>query len=349
MRYLASVLALTLAVPVAPAEAQLPGFDFSSTAHHNNGADCRGLKLVAASDVPNGKRPSYRFAGSCRLTIITTDVHKDAGLFPDKDVTEDPVGSVSATVEVTWNRGTGKMEEVTLVKGDVAGRITMFLRCAEDPVVTSTTCVRIFYQNETDWTGFDGAWLANRPISRGKTTVAEASALSKGAKPDAWPPPDPKPVAAKAMSSPKSWGRMFEAESLLAVTTVTHGSIGVQGMTSYGTGWSGGAQLFWSVAVSGARLRVLLPPVSPGRYEVFLAYTRAPDYGLLKASFDGAPEVTLDGYAAKVAPARDRLAVLEFTTGSHELLLSVAGRDPASTGLRAGLDRIELRPVAGGK
>jgi hypothetical protein len=136
-----------------------------------------------------------------------------------------------------------------------------------------------------------------------------------------------------------------EAESLVGSAQATHGKVFSQDMRSFGPGWSGNAQLFWAVAQPGAQLRLSVSMAAAGRYQVFLHFTRAPDYALIRASFDGAAVVSINGYAAGVSRDRALLGMLDLAPGAHELLLEVAMKDGKSTGLNVGLDRIELEPV----
>src|SRR6185295_5411769 len=84
-----------------------------------------------------------------------------------------------------------------------------------------------------------------------------------------------------------------------------------------------------------------------GRYQVFLDFTRAPDYGVVRASFDGAPNVSFNGYAPTVSRDRALLGVLDLPKGAHGLLVEVARKDGKSAGLYVGLDRVVLEPVEG--
>ena len=138
---------------------------------------------------------------------------------------------------------------------------------------------------------------------------------------------------------------VVEAESLAGSVQVTHGKAGPQDMRPFGPGWGADSQLFWAVAQVGAQLRLAFTSGATGRYEIFLHFTRAPDYALVRASFDGAPTVSFNGYAPTVSRDRALLAMRDVTPGVHELLIEVTMKDGQSTGLNVGLDRIELAPV----
>jgi hypothetical protein len=138
----------------------------------------------------------------------------------------------------------------------------------------------------------------------------------------------------------------IEAESLVGSAQVTHGKLMPQNMQPFGSGWSGGSQLFWAGAQLGAELRLAFSTDVTGRYEIFLHFTRAPDYALVRASFDGAPWVTFNGYAANVSRDRALVAMRDLTPGPHELLLKVTNKDGPSQGLNVGIDRIELAALS---
>jgi len=150
-------------------------------------------------------------------------------------------------------------------------------------------------------------------------------------------------AVAQGRSSP---GITIEAESLVSSAQVTHGKVMTQNMQPFGAGWSGGSQLFWAGAQLGAELHLSFPIGTAGRYEIFVHFTRAPDYALVQASFDGAPFVSFNGYAPTVSRDRALVAMRDLTPGKHELLLKVTSKDGPSQGLNVGIDRIELAPVS---
>jgi hypothetical protein len=153
-------------------------------------------------------------------------------------------------------------------------------------------------------------------------------------------------LMAGQLAAPPSESMTNEAESLAAAAQATSGKVAVQNMQPFGPGWSGGAQLFWGVTQQGAQLRLSFSTSVTGRYEVFLHFTRAPDFSFVRASLDGAPAVPFNGYATTVSRDRALLGMRDLAPGSHELLLEVAMKDGHSQGFNVGLDRIELVPVA---
>jgi hypothetical protein len=307
--------------------------------------DCRGLVLVAATGVPAGTTHTYQFQGTCKL------LGKLGSFFSPPQWTR---------AQAEWNAVTGTFHERVVTEGKYAGTIEMWLKCAKDPVVTSVTCVQVNYRNPTGWSGFDGAWHQRRPITRGKTTLAEATILSHQAPPlgqpvggpGGSPPSGDKPATemttgGKTTRESASSMITLEAEALMPNAQLTHGGgqVGRQDMTQFGPGWGGNAQLFWSVNVIGAQLRLGPTVPSAGRYQVFVVFTKAPDFGRFKASFDGKTEITVDGYAATVGRDRAFLGEYDLTAEPHELLITVVGRDHNSKGFYVGLDRIEFKSV----
>ena len=353
------------ALLVATALACAPGLALAQ-----KDTDCRGLKLTAVSGLPDGAVHVYNFEGTCRVFEMS-----GGHTFVDPATMNQPTRA-----EIRWMATTGDVHERVTTEGKYPGVIEMFLRCPRDPVVNTGACTQISYNNSTGWPGFDGAWHQRRPITRGKTTSLTAQALQMqmqvmgktahdpgpgggpvgggtgggtGIGGQGGPPGDP-PMdavahnapggAAKTMTSP-SGVFALEAEGMIARAQVTHGHIGPQDMKSFGTGWGGNAQLFWEVNQPGAQLR--LEPVVPvaGRFEVFVVFTKAPDFGLFRASFDGKSETLINGYAATVSRDRALVGMFDLTPGPHELLLSIAGRDPKSQAMYVGIDRIELKQI----
>jgi hypothetical protein len=137
----------------------------------------------------------------------------------------------------------------------------------------------------------------------------------------------------------------IEAEALLGSVIATHGRVGQQDMRPFGPDWTGDGQVFWAVAQPGAQLRLTFKTTVAGRYQVFLRFTRAPDYAFVRASFDGAPPRSFNGYAPKVRTDRALLAMVDLAPGLRELLVEVVRKDRKSSGWNVGLDRIELEPV----
>ena len=177
------------------ASAQIPPSSTTTNAHN---VDCHGLKLVSASGIPAGPTREYKFHGICNIQEVFSKTGSFAGFEYDQD---DPAAKTLATVwtdvVATWNSQTGNFTEHAKTQAPYAGLVSMALRCAGDPVLTGVTCKGLGYSNTTGWDGFDLAYAIPRPISRGKTSLAEATALSQqhvASTPPA-PPPAPTPTS----------------------------------------------------------------------------------------------------------------------------------------------------------
>ncbi len=142
----------------------------------------------------------------------------------------------------------------------------------------------------------------------------------------------------------------FEAETLLAAgkTRLRGGQTVAQGMTGFGPGWSGDAQLFWHGGAVGATLDLLVDVPADGAWAVEIALTQAPDYGELAFEVDHHPiELRFDGYAPRVAgPVSVALGTFAMIGGPRPVSLKIVGRNPAASGWLAGIDRIVLKPAS---
>lgn len=141
----------------------------------------------------------------------------------------------------------------------------------------------------------------------------------------------------------------FEGESFVD-TRLLHardGRVIAQGMSVFGSAWSGNAQLFFAARGRGSRLVMELPASGLAKYAVELHLTRAPDYGRLRINLEGGEKpIDFEGYAPRV----ERAAILrvgEAMPRDGRLLLdvTVTGRHKKSRGHLAGIDRIVLVPV----
>ena len=150
------------------------------------------------------------------------------------------------------------------------------------------------------------------------------------------------PHAGSGAKMPSSPPQSVEGESLVASAQTSGGELIVQDMSQFGTSWSGGSQLAWSPGQIGAQLRLAPAVAAAGRYQVIVVWTQAPDYGNLQVSLDGAPVVPLDGYAPAIGRQRRLRPPFDLAAGTHELLFAVSGKDARSTGLLAGINRVDF-------
>ncbi len=82
-----------------------------------------------------------------------------------------------------------------------------------------------------------------------------------------------------------------------------------------------------------------------GVYDLVLRHTVAPDYGDFSVFVAGKKAADVTGYAPAVGLREQPLGRKDLDT-SVQLVFSVFGKQPPSTGFLVGLDRLELRPVA---
>jgi len=136
-----------------------------------------------------------------------------------------------------------------------------------------------------------------------------------------------------------------EAESLASSAQASAGSVRVQPMQSFGSGWSGGAQLFWGGAQPGGTLTLKLQFGASGRFRVWLLFTRAPDFANVAASIDGSPAASFTGFGPSVTPDRVLLGESVLSSGAHIVTLEIAGRSQGSRGFNVGLDRLDFEPA----
>jgi hypothetical protein len=216
-----------LAAGVVVAHAASAQVGPTTTTTNVQGADCTGLKLVAASGIPAGPSRKYTFHGICRILELYPKTGNVAGFEYDADDGEaKTLATVWTDLAATWNSQTGDFKEVAKTQAPYAGTISMVLRCAGDPVLTGVTCKGLGYTNTTGWSGFDRVYAVPRPISRGKTTLAEATALSQQAQQQVAnnppPPPEPTPTSPTIprVSMPTRTGTVAVAPPRIAVAPV---------------------------------------------------------------------------------------------------------------------------------
>ena len=138
-------------------------------------------------------------------------------------------------------------------------------------------------------------------------------------------------------------GVRTEAEALKMVEK-TGGQAEVQQVPAFI--FSGGAQLWWKDATAGDRLVLEFPAANAGRYKVWAAMTKAPDYGIAALRVNGQPAGRFDRYHAEVACDVLPLGVFDLKEGPNRLAVEIAGANPkAAQRHMVGLDYLMLEPV----
>ncbi len=173
VRRLLSPLALRIGTPVT---AQ----NFSSTA-----VSCGGLKLESAAGVPDQPTHKYVFGGSCR-------VYQSGGDSPN------PQHSFPVKAEAVWDGAAHRLSESLTILGkftyydkEIGGSLSSTYFCDTDPVIGKAACNAAQHSNSTNLTQLSEPFADHRPITAGRTTLAEAASLSQKASTAGNPPPPP--------------------------------------------------------------------------------------------------------------------------------------------------------------
>lgn len=145
---------------------------------------------------------------------------------------------------------------------------------------------------------------------------------------------------------------VIEAEALLSRAKASAGSVAAQDMQGFGPQWSGGAQLFWRPPApvdtpirNWPSLTLPLEVPNDGLYSVTLDFTTAPDYGNVVVFLRGAIVAEFLAYGPAVGRREMVLGRHQLKAGSNQLILTVFGKQAASSNFFVGLDRITARPV----
>ena len=145
----------------------------------------------------------------------------------------------------------------------------------------------------------------------------------------------------------KHFPGVIEAESLRDKASVTGGQLAIQTMGSFPGDWSGEAQLFWINGKPGESLTIHLPVQNAGEYDVIAHFTKAPDYGVIRAQIGGGFMAgPIDLYDATVHPSGPiSLGRAKLNAGDNPVTLTITGKNEKSTNTFIGIDAFELKPV----
>ncbi len=316
-------------------------------------SNCTGLKLKSASGVPGSPVHEYSFSGTCAIMWSTGDGERKWSRI------------VPANASARWDAASQEFSESFNVLASFEGagfwsvgpgEVRTTFKCNDDPLISNAACGVVTHSNESGFLPFSNpAKKQTRPLLKGKTTLAEASKKSAESAPKLGivPVPAGKPACSGAPLPWKGVAREpgpseFEAEALFrsGKVAVTGGTAAVQVMRAFGGGWSGDEQLFWSGGSPGAVLEMMVPVPVAGRYRIELYLTRAPDYGDLQIQVDGNPaHGSVSGYATSVsASGAVDAGTYQLFEGEHRVGLKLQGKNAASGGHLAGIDRLRLVP-----
>ncbi len=138
----------------------------------------------------------------------------------------------------------------------------------------------------------------------------------------------------------------IEGESM-KVLNKTAGDAQPQGMSGFKADrWSGANHLWWTGAKKGDRLEVAIPASQAGEYEVFVAMTKARDYGIVKLGINGhaiEQEFDLFNGPAVISTGVVSLGVHKLQAGDNRLTVEIVGANPeAVKSFMFGLDYVYL-------
>jgi hypothetical protein len=194
-----------------------------------------------------------------------------------------------------------------------------------------------------------GTWVGPEKEAHMELSRRMSWALAALAAAIAWGPPTAfgQGRSNGGMARTPAQNGIIEGEALVPGAVANGGSVSSQPMSGYGTGWGGGAHLFWSAGATGAVLDVTVDVGAPAEYAVELYFTKAPDYGQVAVEIGGQPSpVMFDGYAPRVmAPRPTQAGRFALQAGSQTFAFKIVGKNPSSAGFRMGLDQIRLYPV----
>lgn len=130
----------------------------------------------------------------------------------------------------------------------------------------------------------------------------------------------------------------IEAEDLLKDASVTGGELRVQDMSPFRGKWGGNAQLWWVEGKPGNSLTLPIMAPADGSYELVGFFTRAGDYGIIRASMNGKVIGNLiDGYAGRVETTGPvSFGLVELKKGANRLTIELVGKDARSGGYSEG-------------
>ena len=138
----------------------------------------------------------------------------------------------------------------------------------------------------------------------------------------------------------------IEGETLPAKASA--GKASPQAMGNFSEGrWSGDRHLFWTGGKPGDTLTVTFPVKDAGRRKVHAVLTKAPDYGQVRLTINGAAASTveLDLYDAKVTNTEEiLLGEFDLKAGEQKLEITISGANPKAKPDRwfAALDYLRL-------
>lgn len=140
---------------------------------------------------------------------------------------------------------------------------------------------------------------------------------------------EPAPAAERvliAVPGPAAVAGAIEGEALRVLERSEGSAAEPQDMGAFGEGWSGDAHLWWRGARPGSVLRLEFRSKLAGRRKLFLALTKAPDYGIVRISVNGVNIAdACDLFADGVVPAGEAAYEADLREGANELRVEIVG------------------------
>ena len=150
---------------------------------------------------------------------------------------------------------------------------------------------------------------------------------------------------AKPYSAPQEF---YEGEAIPIIDVTDSMKAETQDMSYYGNGWSGDAQLIFKAERQGSKLNLRVNIPADGMYNIFAAFTKAPDFGIAQHYLDGisfGKRINLFDKSVSVTP-KTGLVTLTLKAGYHVVTVDITNKDAASTGYFYGLDYLQFEKIS---
>lgn len=154
---------------------------------------------------------------------------------------------------------------------------------------------------------------------------------------------EPKRFAPLPALADRRWpnlDRIIEGKELLAHSSAQGGTLSLQ----KGSPWTGEGQVFFDAEKEGAQFELSFEIAEAAKKRVYLPLTSSYDFGRYTITLDE-KEIAKDRdfYAPEVDLRELSLGDLELAPGRHTLRFVCTGRNPASKGVKLGVDSLRFR------
>jgi putative heme-binding domain-containing protein len=297
---------------------------------------------LAEANLPQGRAVFNKTCASCHLLF-------GAGKAIGPDLTGSNRANLDYLLEnmVDPSAVVGKDYQITLIVTQEGRQISGIVKQETDTAVTLQTPTDLVTIDKADTEERELGKLSLMPEGQlgqlkpeeARDLVAYLASPAQVPLPGEGPWLDPKT---------KKVAGALEGETL-RVAKRTGGDTSPQGMGGFPLGrWSGDAHLWWTGAKPGDKLTLEVPVEKAGRYELFVALTKAVDYGIVRLSWDDAqPSEPMDMFNKEVVNSPPiSLGTYQLQPGVHRLHVEITGARPeAVKAYMVGLDYVSLMPV----